>query len=203
MKKEKLLFLFASLCFTSCGSTFWEGVGETVVGGMYNTVYSSGTNLYGSSNTAFSNMWNNAVSVPSSLDPNTAADAAAKQAMSNIATGFWDDVNAGQQYIENQTKDFWKNVDPATLEQTLPVQGGGAVGGSTVGGSVSSSSRSSGSRSSTSSSRQHDLCNGTGKCNSCNGTGSIWKGYGMSGKTKCPNCHGSGRCSGCNGTGRR
>ena len=57
--------------------------------------------------------------------------------------------------------------------------------------------------SSSSSSHQHDLCNGSGKCNTCNGTGEMWKGFGLSGKTKCPNCNGSGKCSGCNGTGRK
>lgn len=59
------------------------------------------------------------------------------------------------------------------------------------------------STSSSKSSPQHDLCNGTGKCNSCNGTGKIWKSFGLTGKTKCPNCNGSGICSGCKGTGHR
>lgn len=45
---------------------------------------------------------------------------------------------------------------------------------------------------------QHDLCNGTGKCNTCNGNGVRWVG---DSKRICINCNGSGVCSGCNGTG--
>ena len=92
------------------------------------------------------------------------------------------------------------------VQPNYPGGGGGynPGGGSYNGGSGSGGSSSSNSSSSSSSSRrQHDLCNGTGKCKTCNGTGSMWKGYGQSGKTRCPNCNGTGRCSGCNGTGRR
>lgn len=122
--------------------------------------------------------------VPYGLQPNVAVEQSAAIINNNL---------------QSQMSDMWKNgvpADPVSTSST-PVMNtsSAAVGGSYYSSSSSSSSSSSG--------RQHDLCNGTGKCKTCNGTGSMWKGYGQSGKTRCPNCNGTGRCSGCNGTGRR
>ena len=129
--------------------------------------------------------------VPYGLQPNVAADAAAKTIMNNIISNMWNNVGESQKIIENMAKDVWKNGVPAT-----PVQTGG--GGSTGGGSVGGSSRSS------SSGHRCNLCNGTGRkvreswsgdktstkwCNECN------KRVGMGhSHTKCDLCRGDGWC---------
>lgn len=45
------------------------------------------------------------------------------------------------------------------------------------------------------------MCHGSGKCNSCNGTHSIWNEFG-GGKIECPNCRPDGKCTTCGGTGK-
>ncbi len=123
---------------------------------------------------------------------------------SGVPYGLRPDVAASQAANASRNQLFsniWQNGVPSTPVGTYS----NTTSTTTRASSNSNSSRSSSSSSSTTrtaTSRQHDLCNGTGKCNTCNGTGSMWRGYGLSGKTTCPNCNGRGRCSGCGGTGK-
>ena len=191
-----IVFLAAAMLFISCGS-FMDGLAS-----MYGGGYGGGYNPY-------ANFWNNAstsaTTVPAALDPVNAANAAATTMNANLQNqmkDYWDnaakDEQQRQKMAEAYAKDYWEHPEKY---QNVPVQSGNGVGSSTGNGTVSGNNTS-GSRSSSSSSRKHERCLGSGKCNSCNGTGSIWKGYGLTGKIQCPNCHGSGICSGCNGTGR-
>ena len=88
---------------------------------------------------------------------------------------------------------MWKDGVPATTNSVLSNSGGITTSSS----GVSNGSTSSSTRKATTS--QHDLCNGTGKCKTCNGSGQMWVG---TNKKQCVNCGGSGRCRGCNGTGK-
>lgn len=88
---------------------------------------------------------------------------------------------------------MWKDGVPATTN-SVPSNSGGIT---TSSSGVSNGGSSSSTRKATTS--QHDLCNGTGKCKTCNGSGQMWVG---TNKKQCVNCGGSGRCRGCNGTGK-
>ncbi|MDD6891630.1 MAG: hypothetical protein PUD47_06025 [Bacteroidales bacterium] len=67
-------------------------------------------------------------------------------------------------------------------------------------GSYGGSSSSSSSSSSTTVCRSCEFP-GNGKCKSCSGSGRIDKGFGL-GQTTCPNCNGTGKCQWCNGRGK-
>lgn len=110
-------------------------------------------------------------------------------------------VEQAAQIINNQMQQeishFWDNVDINSLQTpsapiNVPAPSMSFDDTSTRGYSSSYEPR-------TPRTSQHDRCTGTGKCNTCNGTGMMWSG---NIKKRCVNCSGSGRCSGCNGTGR-
>lgn len=114
------------------------------------------------------------VFVPYGLQPNIAVENAYNQMMNNM-----------QNYCDH----YWDNVTvPATPVPSTPI----VVPDNTTTTTTPNSSN----RPRTS---QHDMCNGTGKCRTCNGTGEMWVG---NIKKRCVNCNGSGKCSGCRGTGR-
>lgn len=79
------------------------------------------------------------------------------------------------------------------------------VGGSTThsSGSNNSGSSSGGSSGSGSIYTTCRICNGSGRCTSCNGRGTSLYTYGGSDHTVCSSCHGNGRCFNCHGTGRQ
>lgn len=80
--------------------------------------------------------------------------------------------------------------------------GGGNYGN---GGSTSSSGGYSSGNSSGSSSSVYSkcrICNGSGRCTSCRGTGTGMYTYGGTSHSTCSSCNGSGRCFNCYGTGR-
>lgn len=155
--------------------------GMSGLGGMY------GGGMYGGGASMYSG-------VPYGLQPNVAADAAASSVMNNVTSNVWNNANEGQKYIENVSKDIWKNGVPAT-----PVQSGGGGVQTTTTNTYGSSTNSSsaGSRSSSSSGTTCFLCHGIKKCWTCNGKQT----YLSNGKyIKCPNCT-DGLCSHCHGTG--
>ena len=115
--------------------------------------------------------------VPYNLRPDVAAENAYNQMMNQMTEHYWDNVNP------NQINTVPNGVDYSTA--TPPPSSNNSTNSSP---SSNSPRRS-----------QHDMCNGTGKCRTCNGSGLMWVG---SNKKRCVNCSGSGRCSGCNGTGR-
>lgn len=105
-----------------------------------------------------------------------------------------------------------KRVSPEAYKRTVKAQeenlaraqaryGGGNYGN----GGYSSGSSSSGSSSSGSSSvySKCRICNGSGRCTSCRGTGTGEYTYGGTSHSTCSSCNGSGRCFNCYGTGRQ
>jgi len=129
--------------------------------------------------------------------------------MTSCSSSLWEGMAAGMGNMggnfygsnNGMFSNYWDNINVQSVSAT-PTANYSSTSSSRSSYS-SSSTRSASSTTTATTSRQHDLCNGTGKCNTCNGTGMMWKGFGLSGKTKCPNCNGNGRCSGCRGTGRR
>lgn len=157
MKKKVILICGClSILLTSCGS-FMDGL-ASMYGGGYGGVYNPYANFWGNESAD--------VSVPAALDPNAAADAAAKQVMSNVVNGFWERAATGEQQLQDQinasVKDMWDH--PERYYQNVPVQSGG-VGGNSKENNGSSSSSSS-SRTSTTSQqskwRDCSLCHGKG-----------------------------------------
>lgn len=74
-------------------------------------------------------------------------------------------------------------------------------GGSTSSNGGSSTDNSSGGSSSAYSKCR--ICNGSGRCTSCRGTGTGMYTYGGTSSSTCSSCNGSGRCFNCYGTGRQ
>jgi len=112
----KVLFLGVTL--SSCSSAFWSAMG-TGLGNYGGGMYGGGASMYSG--------------VPYGLQPNVAADAAAKTVMNNV------------------TSNIWNNGVPVT---PVPTSGGGSYVNSSSGSSQSSSAGSG---------HRCRLCNGTGR----------------------------------------
>lgn len=148
MKNNLLFVIIVSAALTSCGSIL-DGLSSMYGGG------------YGGGYDPYAGFWNSpaATTVPASLNPTTAADAAAKQGISNVTSGYWDNVGKAGQQVQNTidavAKDVWANPEKY---QGTPVEGSNSGSGTASSGTVA------GSRSSSSSSgHQCRLCNGTGR----------------------------------------
>ena len=196
MKKNYILAtISAMLLFTSCNSSFWEGMAAGMVSGapslMYGgvgSVYNSGSALYGG--------------VPYSLQPEVAVEQATQVINNNLAAQMRADAEETQriqQNMQNQFSNFWDNV---TVNPDVPIvapdinNGGAAFPPSTTPTPTSTyEGNSSGPHTSTC-----HLCHGYKKCTTCNGNRIFLPGA-SSTYVKCPNCT-DGLCHACHGTGR-
>lgn len=123
-------------------------------------------------------------------------------------------------------QDFWKNYKPKTTQNSVvggfvvedfwanykpgsgtSAQGTNAGTGATYQNNNQSNNGSSSNQSTgnTTVSRTYwepcQFCHGSGRCSTCNGTGSMWLGLGSTGKSPCPNCDNNhnGVCHHCHG----
>lgn len=110
-----------------------------------------------------------------------------------------------QVHIYRVSQEKYKETVRAQEESLRKAQAKYGSGNYGNGGSASSNGGSSINNSSSGNSLYTTcrICNGSGRCTSCRGTGTGMYTYGGTSHSSCSSCNGSGRCFNCHGTGRQ